>query len=143
MSQDQKPAGDPNGTDLRGAFRELGENIEAAFKATLSSERIKQARSDLESGVRELASQVSKSVERVQQDPRIQEVEDRGREAFKQAQTNDVVQTLQDALATGISQLNAQLAKLVERLEQDTPAAPSQDIPVEPDAATGETKKLD
>lgn len=147
MSEEQKkPPQEGDAPDLGAAFRELGERLEAAFHATVTSDRVKQARRDLESGVRELASQVNRTIDTLQGDPRVQQAEERGRQAVRQAQQSDVVQTLQEALASGIKTINVQLGKLVERLEQENKPAtstPTQEVPIDREPSTGETTKLD
>jgi hypothetical protein len=150
MSDSSKqPAGEPEKdvvVELQHELREMAKQLEAAFRATLESDRTKRVQSDLASGVRELTFQVGKAVENLQKDPRVAEAEERGRQAINQARDSKVVQEMQDLLVSGISQINVQLRKVVERLEQETkPATETQHVPVdhEPTPTTGETTKLD
>jgi len=99
--------------------------------------------------VRELTGQVQSAVKSIQIDPRFKQAEERGKQAFEQARESKVVQDIQETIVNGLTQLNTQLRKVVERIENEasrpasTPAA--QDVPVdhEPPAATGETTRLD
>ncbi len=144
------PGNDPgkNATDLKAELREMGQQIETALRTFIESERAKQLQDDLARGVREVSSQVRTAVQNLQSDPRVAQAEERGRQAIHQARESKVVQDLQDTLVVGLSELNSQLSKLVQRLEEDNKrrkAAPSsQNVPVEQEPpATSETRKLD
>lgn len=130
--------------DFAAELRELGNQFEAVFRAAIESERAKQLQRDLASGVRELSHQVQETLKNLQDDPRVQRAEERGRDLLNQAQQSKVVQDIQETLVTGIAQLNVQLRKLAERIEAN-PATPTQHVPVEHDqnTATGPTTRLD
>ncbi|HEU4325616.1 MAG TPA: hypothetical protein VFS21_20925 [Roseiflexaceae bacterium] len=133
--------------DFTAELRELGSQFEAVFRAAIESDRAKQLQHDLASGVRELSHQVQESLKNLQDDPRVQRAEERGRDLLNQAQQSKVVQDLQETLVNGIAQLNVQLRKLAERIETNSTAAatPTQNVPVEHDqtTATGPTTRLD
>ena len=133
--------------DLMNELREMGQQFEALFRAAVENDRTKQLRRDLSGGVRELTSQVRETVKTVQNNPQVQQAEERGRQAFNQAQQSKVAQDVQETMVAGIAQLNSQLRKLVGKVEPDsddkqTPhSSDSQDPPQGP--VTGPTKKLD
>lgn len=133
--------------DLMNELREMGQQFEALFRAAVENDRTKQLRRDLSGGVRELTSQVRDTVKTVQSNPQIQQAEERGRQAFNQAQQSKIAQDVQETMVAGIAQLNAQLRKLVGRVEPDSddkqtpPSSDSQDPPQGP--VTGPTTKLD
>lgn len=135
-------------SELVEELRELGNQMEAAFRAALESERTRQLQRDLMGGLKELTTQVKTALKSAQDDPRLQQASERGREVLRNAQTSKAAQDLQEALVTGVAQLNAQVRKLVDRLES-TPSSggsstPSQHVPVEhDDASTGPTTRLD
>ncbi|GAB4194385.1 MAG: hypothetical protein OHK0022_10320 [Roseiflexaceae bacterium] len=132
--------------DFAAELRELGSQFEAVFRAAIESERAKQLQRDLSSGVRELSHQVQESLKNLQDDPRVQRAEERGREMLSQAQQSKVVQDIQETLVSGIAQLNAQLRKLAERIETSatTSSTPTQHVPVDDQStATGPTTRLD
>ena len=135
--------------DLVGELREMGQQLEAAFRAAIESERAKQLQRDLANGVRELSEQVKTAVKTIQSDPRVQQAEERGKQVVSQARQSKVAQDLQETIVSGITQLNEQLRKLVERIENEgggqAGGPSSQNVPVEhePPPATGETTRLD
>lgn len=131
--------------DLVAELREMGQQLEAAFRAAIESDRAKQLQRDIAGGIRELTTQLKSAAQKVEGSPRVQRVEERGRQVVDQARQSDVLQKAQEAVATGLSQINDQLRKLVERIEQDQPAeAQQQQVPVEHETpATGETTRLD
>jgi hypothetical protein len=153
MSENQKPNTNPqsgpdkDSTDLMNELREMGQQLEAAFRAAIESDRAKQLQKDLAGGVRELTSQLKTAVKTVQTDPRVQQAEERGRQAVQQARESKVVQDIQETVINGLAQLNDQLRKVVERIQAEANSASNspatQNVPVEDaNAATGETTRL-
>jgi len=143
--QSDEPARGTN--DLTVELREMGQQLEAAFRAALESERAKQLQRDLASGMRELSTQIQSALKSLQSNPRLQQAEERGRQVISQARESKVAQDLQDTIVSGIAQLNDQLRKLVDRLENDRSAQvggpPTQQVQIEHESATGETTRLD
>lgn len=153
MGDDQAPRGDQtNGdtsrssSDLTGELREMAQQLEAAFRAALESERTKQLQRDLAGGMRELSTQIQSALKSLQTNPRVQQAEERGRQVLTQARESKVAHDLQETIVSGISQLNDQLRKLVERLENDRAGQvggpDTQQVPIEHEPATGETSRL-
>jgi hypothetical protein len=129
-------------------LREMGQQLETAFRTAIESDRAKQLQQDIVGGVRELAGQVQSAVKSLQENPRVQQAEQRGRQAVEQARESKVVQDIQETIVSGLAQLNAQLRKVVERIENEATkpsGSPAQNVPVEqePPPATGETTRLD
>ena len=154
MSENQTPNTNPQSgpdkesTDLLNELREMGQQLEAAFRAAIQSDRAKQLQKDLSGGVRELTAQLKTAAKTVQSDPRVQQAEERGRQAVQQARESKVVQDIQETIVSGIAQLNERLRKVVERIEAEANASPgsssTQNVPVDDQsAATGETTRLD
>jgi heparin binding hemagglutinin HbhA len=144
---DQPQGGDSRNVvgDLTTELREMGQQLEAAFRAAIESDRAKQLQRDLVGGVRELSGQIQTTLHSLQANPRVQQAEERGRQVISQARESKVVQDLQETIVSGIAQLNDQLRKLVERLETDHEAGgtPTQQVPIEREPAVGETTRLD
>jgi hypothetical protein len=135
-------------TDLPTELREMGQQLEAFFRAAMESERARQLQRDLAGGARELSYQVQALVKTLQTNPRVQQAEERGRQAIEQARQSKVVQDAQETIIAGISQVNDQLRKMVDRLESERSGQPSgpttQRIDVEHEPpTTGETTRLD
>ena len=134
--------------DLSAELREMGQQLEAALRAALESERAKQLQRDLAGGVRELSHQLQAAVKTLQTNPRVQQAEERGRQAVSQAKQSKFVQEMQDTITSGFAQFNDQLRNLVDRLEQErastSSSSTSQNVPIDHEPpATGETTKLD
>ena len=147
-SPNQQPDSNKDTSDLLDELREMGQQLETAFRTAIQSDRAKQLQQDIVGGVRELSSQVQSAVKSLQSDPRVQQAEQRGRQAVEQARESKVVQDIQETIVSGLAQLNTQLRKVVDRIENEVnkPSSPaSQNVPVEqePPAATGETTRLD
>jgi heparin binding hemagglutinin HbhA len=143
----QQPGHDKDSGDLLNELREMGQQLETAFRAAIQSDRAKQLQKDLAGGVREITEQLKTAAKTVQNDTRFQQAEERGRQAVAQARESKVVQDIQETLVSGIAQLNEQLRKVVDRLQSEvnSPSGSSaQNVPVDDQsAATGETTRLD
>ena len=142
-----QPGHDKDSSDLLGELREMGQQLETAFRAAIQSDRAKQLQKDLAGGVREITEQLKTAAKTVQNDTRFQQAEERGRQAVAQARESKVVQDIQETLVTGIAQLNEQLRKVVDRLQSDvnppSSGSSAQDVPVDDQsAATGDTTRL-
>ena len=142
-----QPGQDKDSSDLLKELREMGQQLETAFRTAVESDRAKQLQQDIVGGVRELAGQVQSAVKSLQDSPRVQQAEQRGRQAVEQARDSKVVQDIQETIVSGLAQLNAQLRKVVDRLENEVnkpTSTPSQNVPVEREPpATGDTTRLD
>src|SRR5262245_26410428 len=154
MGDDQTPRGDQAGdepsrgstSDLGSELREMAQQLEAAFRAALESERTKQLQRDLAGGMREVSTQIQSTLKSLQTNPRVQQAEERGRQVINQARESKIAHDLQETIVSGIAQLNVQLRKLVERLESDrasqTGGSETQEVPIDQEPATGETTQL-
>src|SRR5215203_5433934 len=128
-----QPGHDKDSGDLLNELREMGQQLETAFRAAIQSDRAKQLQKDLAGGVREITDQLKTAANTVQKDTRFQQVEERGRQAVAQARQSKVVQDIQETLVTGIAQLNEQLRKVVDRLQSEVNApsgSSAQNVPV-------------
>jgi heparin binding hemagglutinin HbhA len=116
---------DKDSSDLVKELREMGQQLETAFRTAIESDRAKQLQQDIVGGVRELAGQVQSAVKTLQENPRVQQAEQRGRQAVEQARDSKVVDRLEN--------------------EANKPGGPAaQNVPVEQEPpATGETTRLD
>ncbi len=142
-----QPGPDKEPADVVAELREMGQQLEAAFRAAVESDRVKQLQKDIAGGVRELTGQVKSAVKTVQSDPRFVQAEERGKQAVQQARETKVVQDIQETIVGGLAALNAQLRKLVDQLASESArpgGPPTQNVPVEHEPpATGETTRLD
>lgn len=156
--------------DLVNELREMGQQLEQMLRAFVESDRAKQLQRDLSGGVKEITRQVQLALKSAQSNERFQQAEERGRQALNQAQQSKLVNDVQETLVSGMAQLNAQLKRATDRLQEDERANASgttaQHVPIEVDesqpatppferfpeggpdvtaipGATGETQRLD
>lgn len=137
-NQSQQPGG-----DLASELRELGQQLETAVRSAIQSDKAKQIQQDMASGMKEIGTQLQAAFKAIQDNPRFQDLVDRGEQAVSQAQQSKVAQDFQETLSRGIAQLNEQLAAFATRMRQHE-GAPSDAPPADGSApATGETTRLD
>ena len=141
MSQPQNDNEQPQqpGGDLASELRELGQQIENAVRTAVHSDKAKQIQQDVASGLKEIGVQVQAALKSIQENPRVQDLVERGEQAVSQAQQSKAAQDFKETLARGIAQLNEQLAAFIGRMNQ--PVTPPADDT--PPPATGETTRLD
>ena len=60
-----QPGNDKDSSDLLGELREMGQQIETAFRAAIQSDRAKQLQKDLSGGVREITEQLKTAAKTV------------------------------------------------------------------------------
>lgn len=139
--ENQPNQGPQSSGDLGSELRELGQQIEQAIRGALASDRARQLQADVASGLKEIGAQVQHAVKAIQEDPRVQELADKGQQTVAKARESKAAQDLQDSLARGIAQLNDQLTGFVTRLRAESDgSAPDATTPP---PTTGETTRLD
>jgi hypothetical protein len=147
MSEQQEKQDQPERTDLGSELRELGHQIEQALRSAFESDRAQTVQRDISSGLHEIGNQVQHALQAIKDNPRMQELSERGQQAINQVQESPQVKDFQETLARGIAQLNEQLASFAARTRSgtDTSSTGAQDVPIDddPSPATGETTRLD
>lgn len=139
--------------DLAAELRELGVQLEQTFRTVVESEQAKGLKENLALGFQEIGKQVQAGIKQLQENPKVQELADRGQNAVQQAQQSQAFKDFQDTLIAGLGQLNERLSEFVSKLEersnQDANSASndtsSQNVPVDDESqppATGETTRL-
>lgn len=150
QSQQQGGQSQQQGGDLGNELRELGQQLEAAVRSAIQSDKAKQVQQDVSSGMKEIAAQLQSAFKAIQENPRVHELVERGEQAVSQAQQSKVAQDFRETLARGIAQLSDQLAAFATRMRQaeadasssaETP--PATGTPTTGTPATGETTRLD
>jgi heparin binding hemagglutinin HbhA len=131
MSEQQNPqAGDPSDQgqakpDLFDELKNLGNQLENLFSSAVNSDKARALQQQFAQGVREIGTQVQAAVKNVQDNPKVHEFEERGRQALKEARESQLADKLQDAVVNGLQQINSQLSKLVETFKSEQAAPPS------------------
>lgn len=129
MSQPQNEPNQPqhSGGDLASELRELGQQLEAAVRTAIQSDKAKQIQHDVSAGMKEIGAQLQAAFRAIQENPRFQNLVERGEQAVSQAQHSKIAQDFQESLARGVAQLNEQLAAFATRMRQqeihETPGA--------------------
>jgi hypothetical protein len=123
--------------DLVNELREMGQQLESMFRAFVESDRARQLQRDLAGGVQEITKQVQIALRSAQSNPRFQQAEERGRQVLSQAQQSKLVNDVQEALVHGLAQLNDQIKRATERLQEDERSNASsrtaQQVPIDVD----------
>jgi heparin binding hemagglutinin HbhA len=142
QNENEQPQQQPGG-DLASELRELGQQIEAAVRSAIQSDKAKQLQQDVSSGMKEIGSQLQAAIKSIQDNPQFQGMVERGEQAVSQAQQSKAAQDFKETLARGVAQLNEQLSAFISRMNQPVPPAQSPTPDEGPAPATGETTRLD
>ncbi len=153
--QSQKPGETPSPQhgDLTEELRGLGQQLEMAFRGVIESEQAKNLQRDLLAGLREIGNQMQSGLNSLKDDPRVQNLTERGQQVVNQAQESPPAREFQDVLARGAAFLKEQIAVFNESQSAGAPRATggqsgTQTVTIEHhhddvDEATGETTRLD
>lgn len=139
--------------DLAEELRELGQQLETAFRGVVESEHAKNLQRDLLAGLREIGNQMQSGLSSLKDDPRVQNLAERGQQVVNQAQESQPARDFQDVLARGAAFLKEQIAGFNERQRTASPRSSegqptSQSVTIEHhhddvEETTGETTRLD
>ena len=145
---EEKPGQQPPSSDLASELRELGQQLEQTIRTVIESERAKAIRHEVSAGMQEIGKQMQVAMKSLQENPKVQQLAERGQKAVHQAQESPALKDFQESLASGIAQLNEKLAAFIARMENQHAANSSQQVPVEDASqpqppATGETTRLE
>ncbi len=134
--------------DFISSLQALGKQFEQSMREVMTSERTQNMQREMGETMQAFFGQLQNAAKTVQEDPRVQNATEKGRETVGQVQQSQAAKDLQETLARGIDYFNQQLNEFNSRLHQGTPqtdAPASQDIPIDDESgpATGPTTRLD
>lgn len=119
---------DTDRSELIGELQALGKQLESTFRTFMAGPGQK-IRREIGEGLQELGSQVQRAVGTIQQRPEAEKIEQKARDVAAQVKESSVVRDVEDTLVSGLQQLNQQLKRLVERLEQPGDSAKAEQGP--------------
>jgi hypothetical protein len=134
--------------ELSKELRELGQQLEQAFRGVVEGENAKKLQRDFVSGLREIGVQMQTGLSSLKENPRVQTLTERGQQVVNQAQESQASRDFQESLARGVAFLREQIASFNERqkMEAVAPTSDSQTVTIEREEetpATGETTRLE
>jgi hypothetical protein len=112
-------------------LQSLGQQLATAVKSLWESEDSRRLRQEIGDGFSELGRQMDSAVKSAQDSEAAQQFRGQVKETVEKAKESDVVDKIEDGLATGLRELNVQISKLVSSLE-DKPS-----VEDEPEAEPG------
>jgi hypothetical protein len=119
MTEEQKPGG-----EIRSELESLGEQLVATFKAAWSSSESRKLRQEIGDGFVQFGQRVDEAMKAAQDSQAAKELRDQVKETMDKARESDVAGKVQQSLVSGLQQLNAELAKLVDSLQSSGQAGP-------------------
>ncbi len=134
--------------DLSTELRELGQQLEQAFRGVVENENAKKLQRDFVSGLREIGTQMQTGLNSFKENPRVQTLTERGQQVMHQAQESQASRDFQESLVRSVAFLREQIASFNERQKAGMvdPAGDTQNVTIEHEEeapATGETTRLD
>jgi len=113
MSEEKRPE-----SQILRELDSLGRQLTAAVRALWESEESRKLRNDIQEGFVELAGDVDKAIKSAQDSEAAQEFRGQVQETVDKARESDVTHQVEQGLASGLQQLNQELAKLIASLEK-------------------------
>ena len=108
-------------------FKALGESLATAFRTAWASEENRQHLESMKTGLEAMVNQVGQAIQEASASPQGQKVRMEVERAAESARAAGA-QALQDArpyLLSALCQINAELQKVISRLEQKAPTSES------------------
>lgn len=112
-------------SEMVSELQELGRQLESTFRAFVAGPG-QTIRREIGESLQELGSQVQRAVGAIQERPEAADLEQKARNVANQVRESSVVAEVQETLVSGLQQLNQQLKRLSERLEQQSSAPADQ-----------------
>jgi soluble cytochrome b562 len=96
----------------------LGQELSAAVKALWESEESRKLRQDLREGFIELGRQLDTAVKSAQESEAAKEFGEQMKDTLDKARSSDLAGKLEQGLVSGLRELNQEVSKLVDSLQE-------------------------
>lgn len=133
MSEDQNPNDGPRGPndawqEVGRQFQALGESISQAFRTAWQDEENRRRMEQMRDGLQSMVNEIGKTIDETAHSPQGQRViseAERAAQNLREA-SEQTVQDVRPHLVSALRQVNAELQKLVDRMEKN-PKQPPED----------------
>jgi heparin binding hemagglutinin HbhA len=128
-------------SDLAVELRELGKQLGQALRSAWESEQRQQLEKEIGEGLKDLGKQVDQAMATAKASPHTEKVKKQVDRVVETARQSEAVHEMREGLTSGLRELNEELRKLVEKIQQkqspsagEPPAAPAhEDVQTSPD----------
>jgi hypothetical protein len=103
---------------LAAELRELGKQLSLALRTAWESEQRQQLQKEIGEGLQELSKQVDQAVAAAKTSPQTQRVKEQVSRVAETARQSETVHEIREDMVEGLHQLNEELRRLVERMQQ-------------------------
>lgn len=114
----QKREGGSPEADLEQELRELGRRLTRAVEAAWESEETRKLRQEMKAGLERLLAELERGVEKAREHPTTRKVQQEVEEVLESARRGEVVREVKAGLAAALHDLNEELERLAQRLEE-------------------------
>jgi hypothetical protein len=122
MSEEKK-------SEILTELESLGQQLAAAVKSLWESEESRNLRRDLAEGFATLGKELDSAVKTAQDSDAARQFGQQVKETVEKARASDAAAKVEHGLITGLRELNEGIAKLIDSLQEDKPAAAPPDEP--------------
>jgi hypothetical protein len=133
------PSGAGTGSSIPDELNRLGRQLAEAARLAWESDDRKKLQADLNDGLRRFTAQVDTAAHQVAEADTTKQVAEQAQRVATKVQETKVVDEVRDGLIVGLSSLNRELSKLLDRLAEKTPAS----TPAAPAASAAEVPPAD
>lgn len=115
--------------ELGEQFQELGKSLATAIRNAMETEENRKRLQSLEAGLKSMASEVAKAIEQAAESPEGQKVRQEIEKTAESARiaSQQAMEEARPQLAAALRQINEELRKLTQRLEQQNSATPKKE----------------
>ncbi len=104
--------------DLEQELAELGRRLTQAAQAAWEAEEARRFRQEVKAGLEKLLAELERGAERAREHPAAQKVQQEVEEMLESARRGQIAREVKAGMAEALRVLNAELARLVQRLEE-------------------------
>lgn len=118
-------ANEPRTTNISDELNKMGKLISQAVEAAWESEERKRLETEIIEGLRKFSDEFSTAAKKARQSEPVQQIKTQAEKVAVEMKERDIVEDVRKGLLSGLTIVNEELGKLVERLDvKQAPAAP-------------------
>jgi chromosome segregation ATPase len=123
-SPDERTSTEETWREVGRQFQVLGQSLAAAFRASLESEEGRRHLKNVESGLKAMIAEVQAAIDEAAASPPAQTVRIRAEKAATTARfaSEEALQEARPQILSALRQVNAELQRLIARLDERPPA---------------------
>jgi vacuolar-type H+-ATPase subunit I/STV1 len=126
-AEESQPTSSEAWEEVGKQFQALGESLAAAFRVAVHKEENRRRVQEMQSGLEAMVNEVGKAIKESAASPQVQQVRSEAEKAAESLRVagEQTVQEVRPHLLSALHQVNAELQKMISRMEEKPPEKPA------------------